>query len=62
MGPRPALPGKAIRSAEVQRGRLRVKPGVTGLWQVNWRHDLVFEDYLRYGLFDVEKSSMTMDS
>ena len=57
VGPRPALPEEASRYAESQRGRLRVKPGVTGLWQVNGRHDLAFEDYVRYDLFYVENWS-----
>jgi exopolysaccharide biosynthesis polyprenyl glycosylphosphotransferase len=61
VGPRPALPEEATRYAELQRGRLRVKPGVTGLWQVNGRHDLAFEDYVRYDLFYVENWSLTMD-
>ena len=61
VGPRPALPEETTRYAEVQRGRLRVKPGLTGLWQVNGRHDLVFEDYMRYDLFYVENWSVTMD-
>jgi exopolysaccharide biosynthesis polyprenyl glycosylphosphotransferase len=61
VGPRPALPEEAMRYAESQRGRLRVKPGVTGLWQVNGRHDLAFEDYVRYDLFYVENWSITMD-
>jgi exopolysaccharide biosynthesis polyprenyl glycosylphosphotransferase len=61
VGPRPALPEEAARYAESQRGRLRVKPGVTGLWQVNGRHDLAFEDYVRYDLFYVENWSLTMD-
>ena len=61
VGPRPALPEEASRYAESQRGRLRVKPGVTGLWQVNGRHDLAFEDYVRYDLFYVENWSLTMD-
>ncbi|MFZ2033623.1 MAG: sugar transferase [Candidatus Dormiibacterota bacterium] len=61
VGPRPALPEETARYAESQRGRLRVKPGVTGLWQVNGRHDLVFEDYVRYDLFYVENWSLTMD-
>lgn len=61
VGPRPALPDEATRYAESQRARLRVKPGVTGLWQVNGRHDLAFEDYLRYDLFYVENWSLTMD-
>jgi lipopolysaccharide/colanic/teichoic acid biosynthesis glycosyltransferase len=41
--------------------RLRVKPGLTGLWQVNGRHELVFEDYMRYDLFYVENWSVVMD-
>ncbi len=61
VGPRPALPEETSRYAESQRGRLRVKPGVTGLWQVNGRHDLGFEDYVRYDLFYVENWSLTMD-
>jgi exopolysaccharide biosynthesis polyprenyl glycosylphosphotransferase len=61
VGPRPALPEEASCYAEDQRGRLRVKPGVTGLWQVNGRHDLAFEDYLRYDLFYVENWSLTLD-
>lgn len=61
VGPRPALPEETARYAESQRGRLRVKPGVTGLWQVNGRHDLVFDDYVRYDLFYVENWSLTMD-
>ena len=61
VGPRPALPEETARYAESQRGRLRVKPGVTGLWQVNGRHDLAFEDYVRYDLFYVENWSLTMD-
>ena len=61
VGPRPALPEEARRYADSQRGRLRVKPGVTGLWQVNGRHDLAFEDYVRYDLFYVENWSLTMD-
>ena len=61
VGPRPALPEETIRYSDLQRGRLRVKPGVTGLWQVNGRHDLSFEDYVRYDLFYVENWSLTMD-
>jgi lipopolysaccharide/colanic/teichoic acid biosynthesis glycosyltransferase len=61
VGPRPALPEEALNYDERVRGRLRVKPGLTGLWQVNGRHELVFEDYLRYDLFYVENWSVMMD-
>ncbi len=61
VGPRPALPEEVERYDEQRRARLRVKPGLTGLWQVNGRHDLVFEDYVRYDLFYVANWSLTMD-
>jgi lipopolysaccharide/colanic/teichoic acid biosynthesis glycosyltransferase len=43
------------------RARLRVKPGVTGLWQVAGRHSLSFDDLIRYDLFYVENWSLSMD-
>jgi exopolysaccharide biosynthesis polyprenyl glycosylphosphotransferase len=61
VGPRPALPSEMLNYDERSRGRLRVKPGLTGLWQVNGRHELVFEDYMRYDLFYVENWSVVMD-
>ena len=37
VGPRPALPDEAARYGDYVRRRLVVKPGITGLWQVNGR-------------------------
>jgi lipopolysaccharide/colanic/teichoic acid biosynthesis glycosyltransferase len=61
VGPRPPLPAEAARYDAWLRDRLRVKPGVTGLWQVSGRHRLCFEDYVRYDLFYVENWSLAMD-
>jgi exopolysaccharide biosynthesis polyprenyl glycosylphosphotransferase len=61
VGPRPALPEEVERYDDQRRARLRVKPGLTGLWQVNGRHDLVFDDYVRYDLFYVANWSLMMD-
>jgi len=61
VGPRPALPQETLNYDERFLQRLRVKPGLTGLWQVNGRHELVFEDYMRYDLFYVENWSVVMD-
>jgi exopolysaccharide biosynthesis polyprenyl glycosylphosphotransferase len=61
VGPRPPLPAEVARYDAWVRGRLRVKPGVTGLWQVSGRHRLRFEDYVRYDLFYVENWSLAMD-
>ena len=43
------------------RVRLRMRPGLTGLWQVSGRHRLPFDDLVRYDLFYVENWSLAMD-
>jgi exopolysaccharide biosynthesis polyprenyl glycosylphosphotransferase len=40
VGPRPALPHEVAQYDDVARRRLAVRPGITGLWQVNGRSDL----------------------
>ena len=44
VGPRPPLPHETELYPARAWGRLRVKPGVTGLWQVSGRCELSFED------------------
>ena len=61
VGPRPALPDECERYDDRQRERLRVKPGLTGLWQVKGRHELTFDDYVRYDLFYIENWSLGFD-
>ncbi len=46
VGPRPALPCEVARYDQRTAGRLLVKPGITGPWQVSDRHRSSFEDYL----------------
>jgi len=61
VGPRPALPGEAARYADHVRRRLVVKPGLTGLWQVNGRSDLPWDESVRLDLRYVENWSFTLD-
>lgn len=61
VGPRPPLPREVARYDAWLRRRLDVKPGITGLWQVNGRHDLTFEDYVRYDLYYVRNWSIALD-
>jgi lipopolysaccharide/colanic/teichoic acid biosynthesis glycosyltransferase len=44
VGPRPLIPEEHLHVTEWRRRRLRLKPGVTGLWQVNGRSNLPFEE------------------
>jgi len=61
VGPRPALPNEAEKYAEHVRRRLVVKPGITGLWQVNGRSDLSWEESVRLDLRYVENWSFALD-
>jgi exopolysaccharide biosynthesis polyprenyl glycosylphosphotransferase len=61
VGPRPALPDEAEKYADHVRRRLVVKPGLTGLWQVNGRSDLSWEESVRLDLRYVENWSFALD-
>ena len=61
VGPRPALPDEAARYADHVRRRLVVKPGITGLWQVNGRSDLSWDESVRLDLRYVENWSFVLD-
>ena len=61
VGPRPALPGEAAKYADHVRRRLVVKPGLTGLWQVNGRSDLSWDESVRLDLRYVENWSFALD-
>ena len=61
VGPRPALPDEAARYGSYVRRRLVVKPGITGLWQVNGRSDLSWEESVRLDLRYVENWSLILD-
>jgi exopolysaccharide biosynthesis polyprenyl glycosylphosphotransferase len=61
VGPRPALPAEAARYADHVRRRLVVKPGLTGMWQVNGRSELSWEESVRLDLRYVENWSFALD-
>jgi exopolysaccharide biosynthesis polyprenyl glycosylphosphotransferase len=61
VGPRPALPDETAKYADHVRRRLVVKPGLTGMWQVNGRSDLSWEESVRLDLRYVENWSFALD-
>jgi exopolysaccharide biosynthesis polyprenyl glycosylphosphotransferase len=61
VGPRPFVTHEVDLADSWARIRLRMRPGVTGLWQVSGRHRLPFDDLVRYDLFYVENWSLAMD-
>ena len=61
IGPRPALPAEVrAYQADLVR-RLAVKPGMTGLWQVSGRSDLLWDETVRLDLQYVDNWSWWLD-
>lgn len=62
VGPRPYLPREISDMGESYNEIIRVKPGLTGLWQVNGRSETTFEDRLRIDKEYIEKKCMKLDT
>lgn len=61
VGPRPPLRREVdAYKSRVQR-RLYIKPGLTGMWQINGRSELNWKDSVRLDLYYVENWSLTGD-
>lgn len=61
VGPRPPLPTEVAAYTEEMQRRLRVRPGMTGLWQVSGRSDLSWDEAIRLDLFYVDNWSLLQD-
>jgi exopolysaccharide biosynthesis polyprenyl glycosylphosphotransferase len=61
VGPRPALPEEVAMYGDHVRRRLMVRPGITGLWQVNGRADLSWDESVRLDMRYVENWSLMLD-
>jgi len=61
VGPRPPLPSEVLGYEDHVRRRLYIKPGLTGMWQVNGRSALSWEDSVRLDLYYVENWSVVGD-
>jgi lipopolysaccharide/colanic/teichoic acid biosynthesis glycosyltransferase len=61
IGPRPTLQHQVDAYTERQRGRLAVKPGITGWAQVNGRASLPWSERIELDLWYVEHRSMRVD-
>jgi exopolysaccharide biosynthesis polyprenyl glycosylphosphotransferase len=62
IGPRPPLPKEVADYEEWHHQRLLVKPGLTGLWQVNGRSELSFDEMVRLDLYYAENWSPWLDT
>jgi lipopolysaccharide/colanic/teichoic acid biosynthesis glycosyltransferase len=61
VGPRPPLPYEYECYEEWHKQRVKVKPGLTGLWQVQGRSSVPFEQMVRLDIHYIENWSLMMD-
>jgi lipopolysaccharide/colanic/teichoic acid biosynthesis glycosyltransferase len=61
VGPRPTVQVQVDRYTERQRGRLNVRPGLTGWAQVNGRASLPWHERIELDLWYVEHASLRLD-
>ena len=61
VGPRPTLPSQVAQYTERERGRLAVRPGITGWAQVNGRTSLPWSERIELDLWYIEHRSWRLD-
>jgi lipopolysaccharide/colanic/teichoic acid biosynthesis glycosyltransferase len=61
IGPRPTLPVQVAQYTERQRGRLAIKPGITGWAQVNGRASLPWSERIELDLYYIANRSLALD-
>jgi lipopolysaccharide/colanic/teichoic acid biosynthesis glycosyltransferase len=61
VGPRPTLESQVLAYTPHQRGRLSVRPGITGWAQVNGRASLPWPERIELDLWYVEHRSLALD-
>src|SRR3954449_719809 len=60
-GPRPTIPVQVEQYTERQRGRLALRPGITGWAQVNGRASLPWSERIELDLWYIEHRSWRLD-
>ncbi|QEA46784.1 sugar transferase [Leuconostoc lactis] len=61
VGPRPALEEEYEKYTAVEKKRLKVKPGLTGLWQVNGRSNVDFDTMIALDLDYIARRSVWLN-
>jgi lipopolysaccharide/colanic/teichoic acid biosynthesis glycosyltransferase len=61
VGPRPPLPSEVVNYDIWHRRRLSMKPGITGLWQVEARHEPDFDRWVEHDLVYIDGWTIWLD-
>lgn len=61
IGPRPTLPEQVVHYTARQRGRLTIRPGITGWAQVRGRNSLSWPERIELDLWYIQHRSLALD-
>jgi lipopolysaccharide/colanic/teichoic acid biosynthesis glycosyltransferase len=61
IGPRPTLPEQVARYTDHERGRLAVRPGITGWAQVKGRNSISWPERIELDLWYIAHRSLSLD-
>jgi exopolysaccharide biosynthesis polyprenyl glycosylphosphotransferase len=61
VGPRPHLEIELDNFSGWRKVRFKVKPGLTGMWQVNGRHEVNFDKAVLYDIYYIKHMSLILD-
>jgi lipopolysaccharide/colanic/teichoic acid biosynthesis glycosyltransferase len=62
VGPRPPTPDEVELYEPWHMQRLSIMPGLTGLWQINGRSDVPFDEMCLLDIYYIENWSIKMDA
>lgn len=61
VGPRPTIMEQVLAYDHLQRRRLEVRPGITGLAQVNGNAEIPWDERIKYDVYYVDHVSLGLD-
>jgi lipopolysaccharide/colanic/teichoic acid biosynthesis glycosyltransferase len=61
VGPRPTIMDQVLAYDDFQRRRLEVRPGITGLAQVNGNADISWDERIKYDVYYVDHVGLGLD-
>ncbi|HOB73166.1 MAG TPA: sugar transferase [Phycisphaerae bacterium] len=61
VGPRPTIMEQVLAYNDFQRRRLEVRPGITGLAQVNGNAEISWDERIKYDVYYVDHMSLALD-
>jgi lipopolysaccharide/colanic/teichoic acid biosynthesis glycosyltransferase len=62
VGPRPVVPKELSKHRRWRQRLLEVRPGITGMWQVEGRNELSYAERVKYNLYYIKHRSLSLDA